>query len=269
MRPVRGVRWQGYSPVMTRYLCLCAILLALLSRSVPAQDIDAQAHRLDLDYPAGSLGTLEASDRALLQAQAVHDAAHADLLARKSACSGTFFYTRCVDAAVDRDRAIERIVERVELEAHDFKRHHEAQRQRDARREESTHQTEADRQRSEQALKARETDHARGQDADSRLQRKSLEDSAASLSSREAESRRRAQEQRLQSDERERPIREQQAQIGYGSKQREAADHAKSKLQEKSANEQKRQERDARREAQNRLDAAEANRDGHAAPASP
>jgi hypothetical protein len=233
------------------------LMLCCVALNIAAQDLDARVQQLDERYPAGSIDSSVRAEHALIDARSLHDDAHTQGQARKLACGDQFFYNRCLEQSSAWLRGVDRIVDRIELEAHDRQRAINAQAHRLARQEELQRQSDDAALRRQRESEARDADLMRERDAQRRSEHKAQEDAAAQEARQTLDTRVAEHASREEHEAALRPTREQEATAQFLKKQQDAANYAASKRQESESNRQKRQEREAKRDAQNQRDASE------------
>jgi hypothetical protein len=247
---------------LSQTLCLLACALGPQARSAdpdPAQQLDQQ-------YPQGSITTRERADRALADADAVHERVQAQYDAERRRCEHVFLVNHCLGNAHEAERDAERIVQRITLEAHDLRRALDAREHDRARAQELQQQAEQERLRSERERQAKEDARAREQAAAGREEDAKKTEETARKAQADTASHQQAQQAGVAREEEQRAAREAAAQQAFKEKQEQAAAYAASKEEDKKANEARRAERQAQREAQERKDQAEPAAPAAAAP---
>ena len=241
---MKTVLWAGLL-----HLCLAPAVAGASAAPAP-EPADQLLRRLQADFPPGSIATRDTADRALAAAQQAHAQLQREYEARSVYCSNVFFVNRCMDAARRTQRAGEHIVHGVTLEAHDLQRHldgvaHAQSREQAARQQAADELLRPEREREAMASARMREDNAAAREQDEQRDlAKAAQDSAAKLEQARQQALDQARKDAL------RPGQEAVALRDFQEKQRQAADYAKTRAQDREANAKRRNEREAARAAE-------------------
>ncbi len=235
-----------------RIIHRCAIALALAVcawvHAAPAVE-EPSVQTLAREFPAGTIDTLERIARALDLAGRVGDRISRESEAERRRCEHVFFVNSCMNAVRHQQRAGEQEVQRVTLEAHDYRRMLDARardRSRaDALRQRALEDLERPRREAEamQGAQARLRGAQEREEDAARVAQQAGRNPANGIAGREQE---RATQQAL--DEETRPGREASAERAFEQKSLEASDYAKTRIRDREVNAKRREDREAARE---------------------
>jgi hypothetical protein len=245
------------SPRVSWCVGVCIGLVALATHAAEPDGAAQRAQQLAQKYPPGSILTDEQAQHALVDSAQVHEQLQAEFDAQRIHCTDVFFATHCLETARAAQREGEAVVRRVALEAHDLRRHADARLHDQSRAAELQRQARDEALRPQREQEALQATQARMQSAAAREEDERKDAEAARKNQAATEQRLQTQQASQSQKEQKRPSQETEAEQAYRKKQIDAAEYARGKAEDKKVNEQKRADRQAEREAQNRADEAQ------------
>lgn len=179
-------------------------------------------------YPAGSIVTAEAADRALAEAAVERNTAEQRYTTEQGNCYSKFFATSCMDEARERRRKALADIRAVEVQANEFKR-----RERAAERDREVAQRKADSEaklaeREKQLQQQREAGRTVGAKTVSEASKSSRDDAASSAAGKQDRTaQHEAKLKRIQAEEAANAAKRAENIAAYERKQQEAEKHLK------------------------------------------
>lgn len=210
---------------------ICAIIGLAAVMAVASAAGQASGGGVAAKYPAGSIATVEAADRALAEAATERDAAEQRYATEQGNCYSKFFATSCMDEAHERRRKELADIRAVEVQANEFKR-----RERAAERDREVAQRKADSEAKlaerEKQLQQQQQQREAGGTADVKALpgagKSSKEDSKSSaLGEQDRTAQHEAKLKRIQAEEAANAAKRAENIAAYERKQQEAEKHLK------------------------------------------